>query len=159
MEKKALLSDCTKYRYWLSRIWQPEKPILSFIMLNPSTADAYTDDPTIRRCISFAGGYGYGGIQVLNLFAFRATNPNELKVTNDPIGPDNEAILYDRCINTSIVFAWGTKGTLMDQDKKVLILLKDFPNIFCLKRTKAGHPQHPLYIPSNVNLSPWNKPH
>ena len=91
MKKHAVISQDNKYRYQLSRIWDNEKPTVLFIMLNPSTADADADDPTIRRVVNFAKSWGYGGVFVGNLYAFRSTDPKGLKHTEDPVGEENIA--------------------------------------------------------------------
>ena len=113
MKKSALISECGNYRYSLSRIWDESLPKLLFIMLNPSTADADNDDPTIRRCIGFAKGWGYGGIVVGNLYAYRSTNPMKLifeaSIGTDIVGPDNDRYLQEMSAQCSeIVFAWGS---------------------------------------------------
>lgn len=95
MIKSAIISECGKYRYSLSRIWDENKANVLFIMLNPSTADGDVDDPTIRRCIGFAKSWGYGGIYVGNLFAYRATDPKELLKVENPIGFENIHHLMD----------------------------------------------------------------
>lgn len=100
MDKGAIISGCGKYRYSLWRTWDKKLPKVMFIMLNPSTADAYEDDPTIRRCINFAKSWGYGGIVVGNLFAYRATNPKKLILIDDPSGSANHHYLthmIERC--------------------------------------------------------------
>ena len=89
MKKHAVISHDDKYRYQLSRIWDEEKPMVLFIMLNPSTADADVDDPTIRRVVNFAKSWGYGGVFVGNLYAFRSTDPKVLRYIDDPIGEEN----------------------------------------------------------------------
>ena len=86
----ALISPCGQYRYWLMRSWDKYSPRLPIIMLNPSTADASTNDPTIRRCIAFAVREGFGSIVVTNLFAFRATSPDAMKAAVDPVGPSGD---------------------------------------------------------------------
>lgn len=85
MKKSAILSDDRKYRYSLSRVWDESKNKVMFIGLNPSTADETEDDPTIRRCINFAKSWGYVGLEMTNLFAFRATAPKDMKNTKEPI--------------------------------------------------------------------------
>ena len=89
MKKHAIISQDDKYRYQLSRIWEEEKPKVLFIMLNPSTADADVDDPTIRRVVNFAKSWGYGGVFVGNLYAFRSTDPKGLRYIDNPVGEDN----------------------------------------------------------------------
>jgi len=150
VEKKALLSHCGKYRYTLSRIWDTEKPCVMFLMLSPSTADAFSDDPTIRRCIGFAKSWGFGGLFVCNLFAYRSTNPKELLVVEDPIGPDNLTEIRRAADHSAVVVcAWGNGGIV---DK----LFSRFPEykplkgldlqLSCLGLSKGGHPKHPLYL-------------
>ena len=109
----AILSDCGKYRYSLTRNWDSEKPKVLFIMLNPSTADADNDDPTIRRCINFAKYWGYGGLHVCNLFAYRATNPKELLHIDNPLG-DQNIYHMKKLANEAeiIVCAWGNRIVL-----------------------------------------------
>jgi hypothetical protein len=143
----ATLSPCGQYRYMLSREWA-DGPRLAFIMLNPSIADAELDDPTIRRCIRFGRDSGYGGILVGNLFAWRATDATELKITAAPVGPDNDAALA-HIITTSpiIVCAWGNGGTFLGRDRKVLNMVRAYrKKPHCLQMTKQGNPSHPLYL-------------
>ncbi|MFZ8963264.1 MAG: DUF1643 domain-containing protein, partial [Schleiferiaceae bacterium] len=85
----AIFSDCGRYRYRLWRIWDPSLPTLLWILYNPSTADAKVEDPTLRRCMDFTRQWGYGGLTVVNRFAYRATNPRQLNSTIDPVGPEN----------------------------------------------------------------------
>jgi hypothetical protein len=147
MIRSAVLSPCNRYRYQLSRQWG-SGALLGFIMLNPSTADAETDDRTIRRCIGFSRDLGYSGILIGNLFAWRATNPKELKASPDPIGPENDHHLRQVAEQSSLlVCAWGTNGTLNNRNRKVLELIQNTGREpHCLERTKHGHPKHPLYV-------------
>lgn len=157
MDKGADISDCGKYRYRLWRWWDFERPLLGFIMLNPSTANADEDDPTIRKCCGFArqldqqAGLSFGGIMVTNLFGFRATNPNELKKADDPIGPDNDVFVTEEAKACAItICAWGAKGHLLGRDEAVLRLLRKAepkPNLRHLGLTREGLPRHPLYLP------------
>ena len=94
VNKNAIFSDCRKYRYVLSRTWNDKKKTILFIGLNPSTADEKIDDPTIRRCINYAQNWGYGSLLMVNLFAYRATIPTELKNVKNPIGNDNDILYY-----------------------------------------------------------------
>ncbi len=146
MEKDALISSDGKYRYRLSRIWDGTIGNVVFIGLNPSTADANLDDPTIRRCIGFAKDWGFGGLTMLNLFAYRATNPKELKKVADPIGPKNLNWLrfYAR---QAIVCCWGSDPMAKDWSKEVLKLI---PRPMALAFTKDGHPRHPLYLKKSL---------
>jgi hypothetical protein len=160
---KACISKCGMYRYWLTRHWDFEKPPTVFVMLNPSTADADNDDPTIRRCIGYAKAWGAGGIVVVNLFAFRATDPNELKRADDPIGPDNDYHIQQkaRCRpdglrddGRRVIAAWGCDGALRGRDRAVASLLAGRV-IECLGVTKDGHPKHPLYLRSDATPIPF----
>lgn len=151
--KDAKISPCGKYRYSLTRIWEPGLPKVYFIMLNPSTADALVDDPTIRRCVGFAKEWGYGGIKVLNLFAVRTAFPKEMMEASDPVGPENYDE-FERMLTSEdplIVCAWGVHGAYMDQDLTVLGWIEHL-NPKCLGLSKDGHPRHPLYLPKKVNL-------
>lgn len=148
--KAAVISPCGLYRYRLTRHWDGSKRALPFIMLNPSTADAEIDDPTIRRCMSFARRAELGGIIVVNLFAFRATKPETLKYTADPVGPENDAYLREIAIvsgrnSTPVVCAWGAVGWTRAPDL-VRAMLREDANLVCLGQTKDGHPRHPLYV-------------
>lgn len=154
MQRSAVISPCGRYRYALWRRWRDDRPgICMFVMLNPSTADATIDDPTIRRCITFAHSWGYGAIYVLNLFAFRATDPRELLRTADPIGPDNH--IYLKCWGMSAdirIAAWGAHGGLLYQNEVVRDII---PRLHYLKLNKDGLPAHPLYLPGSLVPIPW----
>ena len=141
----AILSSCKQYRYCLTRTWHTGKGTVLFIMLNPSTANAETDDPTIRRCIGFARKWGFQQLTVGNLFALRATNPQQIKQAIDPVGPENDQHLIKMSASADgIITAWGTRGSYLNRDSHVLDLL---PNtIEHLGLTKQGHPRHPLYV-------------
>jgi hypothetical protein len=133
------------YRYLLWRRWAEAASVL-FIMLNPSTADAQRDDPTIRRCLGFARAWGFGAVEVVNLFAWRATDPRELRRAADPIGPANDrAIAEAAARNHAIVAAWGVHGVLLERDRQVAALLAG-SRVRCLAHTGTGAPRHPLYV-------------
>ena len=135
------------YRYSLWREWDARAPAVAFVMLNPSTADAGNDDPTIRRCASFARSWGYGSLEVVNLFAYRASEPGRLRQTPDPIGPANDDYLVDAADRVqTVVVAWGVHGALMDRGLEVFRLLAGRSQLHCLGFTQAGQPRHPLYI-------------
>jgi len=152
---RAVLDATSTYRYRLSRCWLGGAGGVLFIILNPSTADARQDDPTIRRCIRFAQRWGAARLEVVNLFAYRATSPGGLIDVHDPIGPENNYhILTAANLSGRIVVAWGVLGTFLDRDKAVLKMLGDRP-LFCLGRTKGGHPRHPLYVPYAQPLEPY----
>lgn len=143
----ATFSQCGRYRYSLTRQWSPIRHPVVFVMLNPSTADANADDPTIRRCAKFAHSWGYGGIAVVNLFAFRSTDPAALKATDDPIGRDNDAHIISASRDRYVIAAWGAHPFATERAAAVLKLLENRATyIGCLGTTKDGHPRHPLYV-------------
>jgi len=133
---------------------------LMIIGLNPSTADETKDDPTIRKCIGFAKRLGYGALCMTNLFAFRATDPKIMEREADPIGPDNDLHLKACAENAGvIVAAWGVNGSYLGRNKQVYDLMDAPPvlrTVCCLRKTKSGHPEHPLYIPYDVTPVIYN---
>lgn len=146
----AKLSSCRQYRYTLVRAWDDSRPTVMFVGLNPSTADAKINDPTVRRCIGFARRWGFGKLVLTNLFAFRSTDPSLLKDIDDPIGPDNDHWIAESSRTADLtVVAWGIHGRLRDRDQEVLSQLKE-PH--CLGTTKSGAPRHPLYLSANAPL-------
>lgn len=158
LETSAKISECGTYRYSLSRVWEPELPDVIWIMLNPSTADADKDDPTIRRCCAFAKEWLKGGIEVLNLFAARATDPKHLQHFTDPIGPENDnEIRVVAASKRLIVAGWGSHlmpRCANDRWVRVMRLLAG-RKVFCLGTTKNGRPKHPLYVLSGTKLVPF----
>ena len=150
VNKNATFSDCRKYRYALSRTWDSKKKTILFIGLNPSTADEKIDDPTIRRCINYAQNWGYGSLLMVNLFAYRATIPTELKNVKNPIGNDNDLHITELLKKADLaVAAWGNEGSLLNRDEDVK---KIIPNLMCLKINKSGQPAHPLYQKKDLKL-------
>lgn len=151
----ALFSPDRIYRYYLWRIWNRKTARAMFIGLNPSTADEYNDDPTIRRCAGFAKDWGYGGLIMANLFAFRATNPQEMKSAKDPIGPQNDEYLLDVVATRGIVIvAWGNHGEFMNRGTQVIEMLRPHrPDLYCFGLTRKGNPRHPLFLPQRSALS------
>ena len=126
-----------------------------FIGLNPSTADETNDDPTIRRCISFAKSWGYDGLCMTNLFAFRATNPEDMLAAADPIGTENDRHLVELAGKASLVIAaWGTLGVHMGRNDKVRSMID---GLNFLRLTKDGHPGHPLYLPKSLRPTEWTR--
>ena len=149
--KNATFSNCRKYRYSLSRIWDKKKKLVLFIGLNPSTANEEVDDPTIKRCINYVQNWGYGGLIMVNLFAYRVTLPSGLKKVKYPIGEDNDKYIMTLSKKADItVAAWGNNGNLYGRDKQVFDLI---PNLMCLKLNKSGQPAHPLYLKKNIKLT------
>jgi hypothetical protein len=157
MECGAVFDASGMYRYSLWRVWYADYPRVVFIMLNPSTADERRNDPTIRRCIEFACTWQFGSVDVVNLFAYRATDFKELLKVDDPVGEEND-LFIERAIEgcSTIVVGWGTKGTLLDRDCRVLQLLARKQNVYCLDMTKDGYPRHPLYVRGDTRLVPFH---
>lgn len=150
MKKDAVIDPTGLYRYSLLREWDTNAPRVAFVMLNPSSADAITDDPTLRRCIRFAQSWGYGSLEVVNLFAYRTTKPAELNLVKDPIGSENDRYLKEAfTLADLIIVAWGTRGILRNRSREVLDFLTGF-EVYCLGTTKKGCPRHPLYLKSNT---------
>lgn len=150
-DRGAVFSDCDAYRYRLWRTWDARKPPLVFCMLNPSTATAEQDDPTIARCTERARRLGYGGLEVINLFGLRSTDPKALYGHADPVGPDNDSAILSAAERGNLICAWGNHGKLRGRDKAVLKLLRiaGLPAL-ALKVSKDGHPSHPLYLPYDL---------
>ena len=145
----AIFSPCEKYRYILTRRFDPDNPkVCNFIMLNPSTADEKKNDPTVARCCKYAQRWGYGALIVTNIFAYRATKRADMKAHPFPIGPENvDYIIKAAEMSDFIVCAWGTDGEHKWQGRKIIKLLKD-PH--CLEITQKGHPKHPLYCKADL---------
>lgn len=150
LHRDAVISSCGQYRYRLSRTWDHQTLPLVWMMLNPSTADAEIDDPTIRRCMGFARREGAGGIEVLNLFALRATDPKALREADNPIGPDNDEWIREVLHpHSRVVAAWGQHGKYLGRDFAVLRNLRESGiRIKCL----GDKPKHPLYIRADQPL-------
>jgi len=170
-DRAAVLSDCEHYRYWLKRDVQCERTAdrrrVVFVMLNPSTADATLDDPTIRRCTAFAKRLGASALAVVNLFAYRSPSPKDLLKGNDPVGPFNDdAIRYalEDSEPEHIVAAWGARPSgpvwfrQMFDDRVAFVRCAAHERLFCLGVTAGGDPRHPLYLKSDAPLGLWPSP-
>lgn len=151
----AVLSSDGRYRYCLTRRWSPTGPTVRWIMINPSTADADLDDATVRRCVGFARRWGFAALVVHNLYALRATDPRELALADDPVGPDNDAHLCGEAgprVEVDLtVCAWGAHPAAAHRAGPVLALLAAAgvrPHALAL--TAAGAPRHPLYLPGTA---------
>jgi hypothetical protein len=151
---ETVLSHCSRYRYCLWRdVPGGGNGVVVFVGLNPSTADAQIDDPTIRRCRGFASRWGYRKLCVLNLFAFRATKPAGLFEAADPIGTHNDDFLTGLSRKADLVVAcWGNHGAYMERDKFVCGTIGKAK---CLGTTRRGQPKHPLYVPYESQLIPF----
>ena len=155
MNRKTVFSEDRIYRYVLWREWDMlNSAYAMFIGLNPSTADETQDDPTIRRCIGFAKEWGFGSLCMTNLFAFRATKPEDMKKSVDPVGQDNDYWLKECGSNAGrIIAAWGTHGCFMNRDYSIMTTVK---NLKCLGKTKTGFPKHPLYLKKNCRVENYS---
>ena len=155
----AVLSSDGVYRYRLGRTWDPALPPAVWIMLNPSTADANQDDPTIRRVVRFSTGLRFpdvGGIVVANLYAYRATRPADLWQADDPVGPDNDAHLRELLATGGpVVAAWGANARPGRVDQVAGMAGVRGVKLYCLGTTKDGAPRHPLYVRSDTPLYEW----
>lgn len=148
----ARFSPCGRYRYTLWRLWG-HGPRVNFLMLNPSTADCIDNDPTVERCERRAKAWGYDGLLVTNLFAYRSTDPSKLRAVEDPVGgvENNQAILETALRSALVVCAWGNDGALFGRNREVLEILKPVhERLAALRLTNEGHPYHPLYVPYSV---------
>lgn len=153
----AEFSECEKYRYTLGRQWGTGD-LLNWVMLNPSTADERDNDPTIERCERRAKMWGYGGLIVTNLFALRATKPEDMKAHGEPIGIDNDEAIASTASQCQIVIcAWGNDGSHLGRSREVLAKLREThkPKLRYLKLSGKGEPYHPLYVPYAVGPQAW----
>lgn len=154
----AVYSDCERYRYSLTRVWDDAGRKVLFVMLNPSTATEVQNDPTVERCERRARTLGFGGFCVTNIFAWRDTDPRNMKAATDPIGPANDATILQGAVwADQVIAAWGTHGAHQDRGAEVAELLKGCGvPIVHLGLSKAGHPKHPLYLPYTQQPMVWD---
>lgn len=157
MKKDAVLDKTRKYRYLLKRQWGDSSNFVNFILLNPSTANEIVDDPTVKACISFAKRWGYDGLYITNLFAYRTKSPKELKKADSPIGEENDKYLSKHAKKSDLVVAaWGNHGKFAGRNLEVLKIIKDTP-IHCLGTTKLEEPRHPLYVRREQLAKKWTR--
>lgn len=158
-------SSCGAYRYSLQRISDASRPWCCLIMLNPSTADHMSDDATMRRVYGYAEHWRFANVEVVNLFALRATDPAELARHNDPIGPENDQYILKAADRAALVVAaWGAHGTLQERDRAVLGMLRDGEGagydaflLHCLGLTAGGQPKHPLRLAKSLKPMPFER--
>jgi hypothetical protein len=153
----AVISECGLYRYLLARSWGKERPAV-FLMLNPSTADAIDNDATIRKCIRYARAWGCGGLVVVNLFALRSTDPDQLLNVNDPVGPKTDSYLRAAVEDSDLVVcAWGAhKAVTPGRVRAVLEIIRATgKQPMHLRLTQDGQPWHPLYLPAKLRPIPF----
>lgn len=155
----AIYSDCERYRYALTRIWEPSGKRALFIMLNPSTATEVQNDPTVERCERRARVLGFGSFRVTNIFAWRDTDPRKMRAASDPIGPENDATILEGCDwADQIICGWGSHGAHLSRGAAVEEMLRSRNlALTSLGQTKEGHPKHPLYIAYAQQPEPWPK--
>jgi hypothetical protein len=153
----AVYSDCERYRYSLTRVWDADGSRALFIMLNPSTATEVQNDPTVERCERRARALGFGAFRVLNIFAWRATDPRDMRAAEDPVGPANDAAIRESLgWAHSVICAWGTHGAHLGRGPEVEALLRSAgAELLHLGLSKDGHPKHPLYIGYGVQPDVW----
>lgn len=157
-ESGAEFSRCERYRWRLWRSWQPLGTRCAFVMLNPSTADETNDDPTIRRCIRFAKDWGHGSLEIVNIFAWRSTDPKALYQLDDPVGPDNDdAIRSAARAASQVICTWGNHGGLHRRSAHVLDMLRPLCTPQALLVTKQDQPGHPLYRPASTAPFNWDE--
>ena len=154
LENDAVISDCGKYRYLLRRTWDYNRPRALLVMLNPSTADATLDDATIRSCVRLLNGQGYGSMEVVNCFAWRATDPKELFSAIDPIGANNDNVIEGAVSRCDVaICAWGAHQMAGNRRAAIINAVRaQRPAVYCFGTTKHGAPKHPLYIKSGTPL-------
>jgi hypothetical protein len=161
MLRHADISSCGRYRYTLRRTWGNTSSRVTFLMLNPSTADAEVDDPTILKCIALAQHWDYGELSVVNMYAWRSTSPLGLLVIADPVGPENDQRLADAFYQSNrIVLAWGRHerlGSMLAARSFVvrrILREKAGGEIGVLGRNEDGSPKHPLYLSKTTPFTP-----
>lgn len=159
-DRKAIIAgEHEEYRYHLGCTWDAARPRLLWVLLNPSIADDTTDDQTLRRCTRFSHDWEeYGGLEIVNLFAFRATDPRDLQRAPDPIGPENDWYVAEAASRAAgIIVAWGERGTYRQRDCAVLALLSlhSAQPLRCLGTTRNGCPRHPLYLAGSTRPVPY----
>jgi hypothetical protein len=153
--RSAVISEDVRYRYRLDRRWGPG-PRVVWLMLNPSTADAEQDDATIRRIRAFSQGWGFSALTVVNLYAWRTTDPAGLWTAADPVGPDNDRHIAEVCATSHVIAAWGAHAR---PDRIAAVLaLPGMDGLRALAVTKTGQPRHPLYLRGNLTPQPWESP-
>lgn len=150
--RSAEFSPCRTWRYSLYREWNQQRALITFVLLNPSTADAAKDDPTNRRGIGYASQWGYGSCCFVNLFAYRTPYPGEMRLAEDPIGPqNNDYIMKWVRQSAKIILAWGNHGSFMSRDEEVCRMVCRY-NTWSFGQTKQHQPKHILYLSKDAPL-------
>ena len=156
----AAFSRCRRWRYLLWRRWDEAKPAANFLMLNPSTADEHKLDPTCSRARDYAERWGYGALIVTNVFAYRNTDPGQMKASEDPVGPGNDAAIVKAAKGSAVVVcAWGNHGAFLGRSRDIVGKMKSAGiRLHVLRLNANGEPAHPLYLPGNLKPSAWEVP-
>ena len=152
----AVFSQCDQYRYQLREIWDASKPLVLWVLMNPSVACAAYSDPTLRKTGKFSRAWGYGGQLVGNVHAYRATDKSRLLKAKDPVGPKNDKMILEMSVEAkTIVLAYGQPPkALRERSKEVEALLRHHPDLNHLRLAQDGTPVHPLYLPSTLCPKP-----
>lgn len=160
-EAGASFSACERYRYTLWREWDNKLPRAAWIMLNPSTADETKLDPTVTRVKGFTEAWGYGAFVVTNLFAWRATDPKDMKAAAEPVGASNDALIASAALDALasggvVICAWSQHGKYRARGQAVRTMLfnRDL-KMHYLKMGANGQPHHPLYLPGDLKPIEW----
>lgn len=157
MKREAIFSKDRKYRYSIERVWDSTRKSVVFICLNPSTADEYEEDQTLTRCINFSRDWGYGSVEVVNLFAFKATDPTDLKSSLHPVGTENDRYIEEAVEGADLVVAaWGEHGKYRRRNREVLYLIRKLDKeIYCLEVLKCKEPKHPSRARADLKPIPY----
>lgn len=148
----AAFSRCRRWRWLLWRCWERSRPVANFLMLNPSTADELRLDPSCTRARNYAERWGYGGVLITNIFAWRATDPEEMKAARDPVGPENDSAIVHAARGAAIVVcAWGNHGRFLGRSAAITARLRaNGIRLHALRVNAGGEPAHPLYLPGDL---------
>ena len=150
LQKSVAWSLDYVYRYFLWTLWDTTRPLVLWILLNPSIASLSQNDPTVSRCMQRSQILGFGEAIITNAFAYRSTDPKQLYQATNPIGPDNNYWLRTLSQQADqIICGWGSHGAYQDRDQAIQSLLKT-QNLYCLGQTQKGQPKHPLYLSYRV---------
>jgi hypothetical protein len=148
---EAVFDPSGIYRYWLRREWDTSKNRITFIMLNPSEANADYDDPAVIRCMDFSQKWGFGSMEIVNLFALCTSDPSIMKKHQNPVGPDNDNYIYNTTANSNIIIAaWGNDGAHRNRSSEVLHLIWDY-DLYCMGLTKENQPRYPARLTTSTS--------
>jgi hypothetical protein len=153
---RAVFSECQQYRYQLQEIWDASKPLVLWLLMNPSVACTDHSDPTLRKTGTFARAWGYGGQLVGNVHAYRATDKRRLLEVADPVGPNNDRMILEMAAEAKmVVLAYGQPPKVLSaRGATAVALLRDHPGLCHLRLSQDGTPVHPLYLPSTLRPKP-----